>query len=298
MSCSYTFYLKDLHPGGNSFLLHFVLFFKSPSLCAHTALTGLIDVFDCCLAVCLMCALTALTTVKFCLQINMKNINVQQMMADLELRELQARALYFYNRENLRSQLCDQMNDRTQQRLHSLTTHADYRNCVSHSPAKRSANTPTKKSESTAKKTVNVVDLSMLSDDEEFEAIAQGIKKRQRVNAVVAEAKKKIHQHQHQQLPLSLTQFHTIISIILRLHVTYNQQCPGPLRPTLHTRPLRKFQTLRRCRLWHCLTYLTNWCQRKQTWSWIHENVGTLGVHTALDVLWVSDMLWQNVWCS
>lgn len=101
------------------------------------------------------------------------SVDMQKMLNNLELRELQARALYFYKRQNLR----DKIRDRTAERLRALTTHEDYRDCVDATAAKRPASSETAK-----KFAVNdeegFVDLTFMSDDE---AIDQGIKKRQRI---------------------------------------------------------------------------------------------------------------------
>ena len=60
-----------------------------------------------------------------------KKFDVSKILTDPEQCELQARALLFYNRENVR----DQIAARTQTRINSLTTHTDFRNCVDHSAA-------------------------------------------------------------------------------------------------------------------------------------------------------------------
>ena len=103
------------------------------------------------------------------------------MLNNAELRELQARELYFYKRQNLR----DKIRDRTVERLRVLTTHSDYRDCVDATAAKWPASSETAKK--FAVDDEGFVDLTFMSDDEDFAAIAQGIKKRQRIEKEKAE---------------------------------------------------------------------------------------------------------------
>ena len=109
------------------------------------------------------------------------SVNMHKMLNNAELRELQARELYFYKRQNLR----DKIRDRTVERLRALTTHSDYRDCVDATAAKRPSSSETAKK--IAVNNEGFVDLTFISDDEDFEVIAQGIKKRQRIEKEKAE---------------------------------------------------------------------------------------------------------------
>lgn len=64
----------------------------------------------------------------------------EEQLSEVELREIQGRAIYFFKKECLRSKINDEQQKRLQSRLRQLTTHGDFRNCTdsakSRSPAR------------------------------------------------------------------------------------------------------------------------------------------------------------------